>query len=42
MARKSIRILMDRMNHVKLKHGVRIIQGEIVYKDSVKKLDNNA
>lgn len=40
MTRKSIRILMDRMNHIKLKHGVRIIQGEIVYKDSVKKLDN--
>lgn len=35
MARKSIRILLDRINHVKLKPGVRIVQGEIVYKESV-------
>lgn len=36
MAQKSIRILLDRINHVKIKSGVRIVQGEIVYKESVK------
>jgi len=36
MAQKSIGILLDRINHVKKKPGVRIVQGEIVYKESVK------
>jgi len=36
MAQKSIRILLDRINHVKIKSGVRIVQGEVVYKESVK------
>ncbi|AGC67488.1 HTH-type transcriptional repressor PurR [Thermoclostridium stercorarium subsp. stercorarium DSM 8532] len=35
MVKKSISILLDRINHVKIKPGVRIVQGEIVYKESV-------
>lgn len=35
MARKSIRILLDRINNMKFNSGVRIIQGKIVYKESV-------
>jgi len=45
MAQKSIQILLDRINHVNVRPGVRIVQGEIVYKDSVrplhKKKDSN-
>ncbi len=35
MAQKSIRILLDKINHVKIKSGVRVVGGEIVYKESV-------
>ncbi len=37
MVQKSIRILLDKMNRIEYKRGVRVIQGEIVYKESVKK-----
>ncbi len=38
MARKSMCVLLDKMNHVKYKSGVRVIEGEIVYKESVSKV----